>query len=263
MKKQWAMYAARFDVMARRERAMLAAVGLFGPAVLGYSFVLQPNLTRYETHTKTLAKASADVKTIEAQLSVIQAQIKDPDAPNRSALLATRKDLGALDSKLRAMENSLVPPNKMQGFLESFLAKNRTLELLAFSTLPPTPLIERTDEKKTASKTDGSAASGSGKSDAPPAAGNGKGDTPPGGAGGKVEVAPPAPTIATPNIYKHGIEIKVAGNYQDLLAYLTEIERMPQRIIWNRVKLSTELYPRNEMTLTVYTLSLDKQWLVV
>ena len=66
-----------------------------------------------------------------------------------------------------------------------------------------------------------------------------------------------------PCIYKHGIEIRIAGSYNDLLMYLAEIERMPQRIIWNRNKLSTELYPRNEMTLTLYTLSLDKQWLVV
>ena len=230
MKQQWLVYAARFDALVRRERGMVAAAVLIGLGMLGYTFVVEPQLNRFDTHAKALAKATTDLQIAEAQLIGIQAQLKDPDAVNRNALQQSRKELEALDSKLRVVENSLVPPEKMQFFLESLLSKNRTLELLSFNTLPPTPLIERIDEKK---------------------------------ADGKTDAAPVPPAFAAPNIYKHGIEIKIAGSYNDLLMYLAEIERMPQRIIWNRNKLSTELYPRNEMTLTLYTLSLDKQWLVV
>lgn len=230
MKQQWQMYAARFDALARRERGMVAGAILIGLGMLGYTFVVEPQLKRYDTHAKALAKATTDLQVAEAQLIGIQAQLKDPDAVNRNALQQSRKELDALDSKLRVVENSLVPPEKMQVFLESLLAKNRTLELVSFNTLPPTPLIERIEEKK---------------------------------ADGKTDAVPVPAAFAAPNIYKHGIEIKIAGSYNDLLMYLAEIERMPQRIIWNRNKLSTELYPRNEMTLTLYTLSLDKQWLVV
>ena len=230
MKQQWLVYAARFNALARRERAMLAAAVMVGLAMLGYTFLVEPNLLRYENQSKTLAKVGTELKTIEAQLMVTQAQLKDPDAVNRNALLQSRKDLGILDAKLRETESSMVPPEKMQTFLESLLSKNRNLELLALNTLPPKPLIERVDEKKN----DGKAG------------------------------ATPVPTgKPPPNIYKHGIEIRIAGSYNDLLMYLAEIERMPQRIIWNRVRLSTERYPRNEMSLTVYTLSLDTQWLVV
>ena len=230
MKQQWQAYAARFDALTRRERGVVAAAVLVGVTMLGYTFLVEPQLLRHETQTKNLAKTTAELKTIEAQLMVMQAQLKDPDAANRNALQQSRKELGTLDGKLRATESSMVPPEKMQVFLESLLSKNRNLELLALNTLPPKPLIERTEEKKA----------------------DGKGSTPPQPVG-----KPP------PNIYKHGIEIKIAGSYNDLLMYLVEIERMPQRVIWNRVKLSAEHYPRNEMSLTVYTLSLDTQWLVV
>ncbi|MCX7178706.1 MAG: type II secretion system protein GspM [Proteobacteria bacterium] len=230
MKQQWLVYAARFNALARRERAMLAAAVMVGLAMLGYTFLVEPNLLRYENQTKTLAKVGTELKTIEAQLMVTQAQLKDPDAVNRNALLQSRKDLGILDAKLRETESSMVPPEKMQTFLESLLSKNRNLELLALNTLPPKPLIERVDEKKN---------------------------------DGKAGTTPVPTGKPPPNIYKHGIEIRIAGSYNDLLMYLAEIERMPQRIIWNRVRLSTERYPRNEMSLTVYTLSLDTQWLVV
>lgn len=234
MRQQWQMYAARFDALARRERGIVAGAVLFGLGILGYTFLVEPQLVRHEIHTKNLAKATTDLQVSEAQLIGIQAQLKDPDAANRNALQQSRKELEALDSKLRIVESSLVPPEKMQGFLQALLSKNRTLELLAFNTLPPTPLIERTEEKKTEGKTEG-----------------------------KADTTPAPPALAAPKIYKHGIEIKIAGSYNDLLMYLADIERMPQHIIWNRNKLSTELYPRNEMTLTLYTLSLDKQWLVV
>jgi len=242
MKQQWRMYAARFDALARRERGIVVGAVLFGLAMLGYTFLVEPQLVRYDTQTKALAKATTDLQISEAQLMGIQAQLKDPDAVNRNALQQSRKELDALESKLRMVENSLVPPEKMQIFLESLLSKNRTLELLSFNTLPPTPLIERIEERKPDAK--------------PEAKADGKTD-------GKPDAAPVPAALAAPNIYKHGIEIKIAGSYNDLLMYLAEIERMPQRIIWNRNKLSTELYPRNEMTLTLYTLSLDKQWLVV
>ena len=241
MKQQWLMYAARFNALARRERGVVTGAVLFGLVMLGYTFLIEPQFVRYDTHKKNLAKATTDLQISEAQLVGIQVQLKDPDAVNRNALQQSRKELESLDSKLRLVENSLVPPEKMQFFLESLLSKNRTLELLSFNTLPPTPLIERVEERKVEARTD---AKTDAKPESKPAAGS-----------------PPA--FATPNIYKHGIEIKIAGSYNDLLMYLAEIERMPQRIIWNRNKLSTELYPRNEMTLTLYTLSLDKQWLVV
>lgn len=215
MKQKWRELAARFDALARRERIMVALALLLGGGFLGYTLLIEPQLLRQATLTKRIAQVAGELAATEAQLVVIQAKLKDPDASNRFALQQGRKELAALDSKLRSLESSMVPPDKMQAFLESLLSKNRNLELLALRTLPPTTLIER------------------------------------------------AVGVAAPNIYKHGVEIRIAGRYNDLLMYLAEIERMPQRIMWNRLTLVAEQYPRNVLTLTVYTLSLDKQWLVV
>jgi hypothetical protein len=38
---------------------------------------------------------------------------------------------------------------------------------------------------------------------------------------------------------------------------------MPQRVMWNSVRFEVIRYPRNEMTVRVYTLSLDRNWLVL
>lgn len=228
MMRKWRQLAARFDALSRRERGMAALIVLLGGGLLGYSLLVEPQLTRQASMSKRISQANTDMAGIEAQLAAMQPQLKDPDAGNRAALQQVRTSMAGLDTQLRGLEGSMVAPEKMQAFLESLLSKNRNLELLALRTLPLAPLIartERAEEKKAEVKNTGAA--------------------------------------AAPNIYKHGVEIRIAGSYNDLLTYLTELERMPQRIIWNHVVLSVEQHPRCVLTLTLYTLSLDKQWLVV
>ena len=232
MKQQWQILATRFDALARRERSMVAAAVLLTLLFLGYSLLIGPQLARRADLRQRIVRAGSERLSVEAQLAGVRAQLADPDVGNRAALLQARASIAVLDAKLRGLGSTLVPPERMQAFLESLLSKNRHLELLALRTLPPTPLIEP-------------AATGSG------------GDK-------KTAVKPAAESgPAAPNIYKHGVEIRIAGSYDDLLTYLAELERMPQRILWNRVALTVDKYPRSILTLTVYTLSLDKQWLVV
>jgi MSHA biogenesis protein MshJ len=66
-----------------------------------------------------------------------------------------------------------------------------------------------------------------------------------------------------PQIYKHGVQITVRGSYADLLRYLEALEKLPNQMYWGELALSVEKHPNAVMTLTVYTLSLDKAWLTV
>lgn len=65
------------------------------------------------------------------------------------------------------------------------------------------------------------------------------------------------------NIYKHGIEIRLAGGYHDLLAYVDDLEKGPQKILRGNMQFAVQKHPVSELTLTVYTLSLESIWLVV
>jgi MSHA biogenesis protein MshJ len=64
-------------------------------------------------------------------------------------------------------------------------------------------------------------------------------------------------------IYKHGVKITVRGSYADLLQYLTELEKLPTQMFWGVAKMDVIQHPTVELTLTLYTLSLDKTWLQV
>jgi MSHA biogenesis protein MshJ len=238
MKEQLLELLERFDALSQRERATIAGAVLFGMLVVGYLVWINPQIARQATQAKRVVQAKNDLAALETQLSTLQAQHKDPDASNRTALQDVRKTMAAIDVRLRNVQDSLVMPDKMQAYLEGLLARNRNLELLSLRTLPVAPLIDK-----------------------PGAAQVAESDSAKAGRGGKV-TGSAADALAT-NIYKHTIELRVAGSYEDLLAYLEAIEAMPQHTVWAHAELVVDKHPRCVMTITVYTLSLDKLWLVV
>lgn len=70
-------------------------------------------------------------------------------------------------------------------------------------------------------------------------------------------------TASEKQIYKHGVKITVRGSYADLLQYLTSLEKLPTQMFWGAAKMDVLQHPTAELTLTLYTLSLDKTWLQV
>ena len=65
------------------------------------------------------------------------------------------------------------------------------------------------------------------------------------------------------NVYKHGIEISLQGRYLDMLNYLDRLEALPWQMFWSEAKMDARDYPAVRITVTVFTLSLDRDWLVV
>lgn len=77
------------------------------------------------------------------------------------------------------------------------------------------------------------------------------------------DAAAPQPAATEKNIYKHGVQITVRGSYADLLQYLTALEHLPTQMFWGVAKMNVVQHPTAELTLTLYTLSLDKTWLQI
>jgi MSHA biogenesis protein MshJ len=66
-----------------------------------------------------------------------------------------------------------------------------------------------------------------------------------------------------PMLYRHGLELVVDGSYLDCLKYLEAVERLPWHLYWGGLSLTAKEYPQNEITLELFTLSLDKEWIGV
>lgn len=241
---QWTQWAEKFSALKPRERGIVAFALVFGGGFLIFSFGIEPFLLKARNASRTEAAARAELAQQQTQLAVLMAQNADPDAANRRRLAQAKQELAAVGERLASFEAGMVPPARMQAFLEGLLARNRAIELLGLKTLPATRV----------GAVGPSAAPGPGATPTPLDTKN----------PGKDRAAQgDMASVAADGIYQHGIEIRLAGSYNDLLNYLAELERMPQRVMWNSVSLTVEKHPRNVMVLRVYTLSLDRNWLVV
>jgi MSHA biogenesis protein MshJ len=72
------------------------------------------------------------------------------------------------------------------------------------------------------------------------------------------------PSAAMPKpveLYRHGVEITLKGSYFDLVQYLAQLEKLPDRLLWGSVQLQVEEYPQVKLTLVVYTLSKQRSLL--
>jgi MSHA biogenesis protein MshJ len=236
---QWTQWAEKFAVLTRRERVIVAVAVVLGGGYLIFNFGIDPLLQKARSATKAEATARTDLAQQQALIAMLAAQNADPDAGNRQRLAQAKKELATVGERLARFEAGMVPPARMQAFLEGLLAKNRTIEVLGLKTLPVTLVGASLAAEKIAAGAVVQTATDPGKDQAGAASGSDDG------------------------IYQHGIEIRLAGSYNDLLNYLVELERMPQRVMWNSVSLKVEKHPRNVLVLRVYTLSLDRNWLVV
>ena len=64
-------------------------------------------------------------------------------------------------------------------------------------------------------------------------------------------------------VYKHGVRLTLRGSYADLVQYMTRLEGMQQLMYWSNLDLKVVKYPVSEMSLVLYTLSLDRTWLQI
>jgi MSHA biogenesis protein MshJ len=64
-------------------------------------------------------------------------------------------------------------------------------------------------------------------------------------------------------LYRHGIEITVSGSYLRMLTYVSQLERLPAKIMWGNMELQAGAYPVVTLKITLYTLSSEKTWLLI
>ena len=237
MKAWWLKMSARFDALQRRERVVVSVAVLLGLLLIGYALLVDPAWQRGQDAERRTIASRARLAELDAQLAVLNGPERQPDAAAQTELKALRAQLGDLNARLRSLESALVPPDKMTVLLEEMIGARSGLRLLSLKNLPARPFPERKpDEVK----------------EGVPAAGAGVGAA----TGSTVR-------MPTAGLYQHSVEIRLEGSYQDLVVYLERLEKSPLKILWSDVALSAAHYPRLVLSLTVYSLSLDRAWLIV
>ena len=234
MKQQWTRLATRVDALSLRERIMVFAACAAAIVFLMHFFALGPQLRKQDALNAQITQQQNNIEGIDNEIRArVEAARNDPDAAVRTRLAAVRRETEELSGQLRAMQNGLVAPERMAPLLDSILRANGRLTLVSVRTLPVESVLEA-GRRAAAAAPDAAAAPA-------PAA-----QAQPGSAG---------------LLYRHGVEITVRGNSLDMIAYMNALEGLPTQLFWGRAQLEAETWPASRLTLTLYTLSLDRKWM--
>ena len=68
---------------------------------------------------------------------------------------------------------------------------------------------------------------------------------------------------AKARIFQHGLNLSFSGNYKSTLVYLQALEASPWRFLWQNIHYKVQAYPTAKVTITVYTLGFQEDWLRV
>ena len=225
MKQRWLKLAARIDVLTLRQRVGLFAACAFVVLYLFYMLAFEPLLREQGRLRAQINQQRTTMAGIDTNITtLVEAFARDPDALTRERLEAARRATRLLSDSLAAMQKGLVAPEQMAPLLQTILRANGRLQLVSLTTLPVTAV-------------------GGPPADAAKPAANA-----------------PAPALAG-LLYRHGVQVTVQGTYLDMIDYMAALERLPTQLFWGPVQLTVEDYPRANVTLTLYTLSLDSKWL--
>ena len=221
------MYAKRLDARTRRERILIFCAGAAVLLAFLYGLGIAPALERTKTMELRIADQTNQIVAGEAQKAQLEQQLRqDPDTALRERIAGRRKEIAQIDAQLSGLQRSLVPPERMAAVLQDLVGQDRRIRIVRLHNIAASPLVEK--------------------------------DTTDPAAGGK----PAAAGGIGRHVFKHAVQVTVEGNYLDLLAYVARLEKQPWQVYWGRTTMVAD-YPKVQIELTLYTLSLDKAWLVV
>lgn len=224
IKLYWEKLAGKIDDLSLRERALIFLALAFLLVSLVNTLFIDSLLAEQKKFSGQVIQQQEKMKEIQARIeALVQARKNDADSPLRQRLNQVRQQITEGDAYLQSRRDRLVEPAKMADLLQQVLNKNNKLQLVSLQTLPVASLVEKTARQEGTSAT----------------AEQGK------------------------QIFRHGVQLTVRGNYLDLLRYLTELEHLPSSMFWGMARMNVVQHPAAELTLTIYTLSLDKTWLQV
>ena len=211
----WARWSARIDELSLRERALAFVVAAAALVILVHVVALRPLLAQQRAYLDRIKQDQGQLNSINDVL------LKSAKAPNEDPHAARRQRVRELEARIARSERTLAERRKGQ------LTPDQLTRLLQ-------DIVGRNRNLRVQALR---VLPGMALSVAAPA-------TPKGA----------APKAAGP-LYRHQVEVEMAGSYLDLLKYLEDVEALPWRLTWTSVDLRTAVYPEIRLKGTLQTIS--------
>jgi len=225
----------KIDNLNLRERGLVICGVLLLVYFIFELIVLQPLEVNQKKVQNSIKNKNTEIVALNTQLQQIVVASKDSkEERNKREIQRLRQELAALDQSLNAATANLVTPQQMAKLLQDVLGQTDGLRLIKVTSLGSSPLLLNGEKDK------------SGKSK--------QQKTVPGPGADKAEAS---------TAYKHGLRIEFEGNYFTTIDYMKKLEGLKWKFFWDGIHYKVTDYPDATGSLSLYTISLDKNWIGV
>ena len=219
MKHLWHDWARYFDSFSPRRKVAIAAVLLAVVYGAFYLLIFAPMMARNQSLSSEITLLARELNNLTAQEKVLsQGVSQDSRVQKVQTVKGLKQRVDELDQRLESLSLGLIGAHQLPIVLRDVLRQRGNLELVSMRAMPAEPMQVN--------------------------------NTPSSDIGETVEV----PAI----LFKHRVSLRLRGKFFDLQQYLTALESGPWRFYWERLDYRVDTYPKAEVTLNVFTLSLDQ-----
>jgi MSHA biogenesis protein MshJ len=211
----------KIDGRILRERVLIFLT-LLAIIFLLWNFLVQSTVDRERDALQAEATTIAsEQKTLETQMSTLaMAMASDPAIAKTDQIRSLNTRIAEVEERLSGLSQGLISAEQLPKVLEDVLLRTSSVKLLHVRTLAATEL-----QLVTATLN---------------------------------ETNQGEPRVGGTGVYKHGVLIRVAGNYAQLLQLMTEIEALQWKFYWESLDYTVTQYPNAEIDIRVFTLSSEE-----
>lgn len=223
----------RIDGLTLRERAIVLAAILLAVYFVFETFVMEPiGINQKAVHSR-IVQTNKQIAAMNIQMKkLLAASPGSQGQKDRQEIQRLKQEMARIDGELHEATASLVEPQQMAKLLQKVLAQTNGLRLGKVTSLGSSPLLQQQQSA----------------------------DKPAGKNTGK-EANKPLRGSTVGMVYKHGLQIEFNGDFLATLDYLKKLEQLEWNFFWDNIKFQVKDYPEATSVLTLYTISLNKNWI--
>ncbi|WP_019027307.1 hypothetical protein [Colwellia piezophila] len=228
MKQQWLEYCDKYLQLSSREQYLLLLTGVVAIFfIISYLFIddKSAKTTHFDKQSRQMTSA---IKTLSFSIEQYQKALKqDPNKKIVKQITQLETKLAKIDKQLVHFTTDLISPIEMREALLRLLTLEPGVSLLSFELMGAQPLLDLPTNQQS--------------DDAEKLS---------------------AEQLGL-NLYKHGIKIRLSGQYFQLRNYLRQLEQLSWKFFWQGFEFEVKEYPRSEVEITIYSLGLNKEFIGV
>jgi MSHA biogenesis protein MshJ len=221
----WRKFEDLLKKRSPRERVILFGAVL-AVTIYGWAMLFfSPSLQANSNLDLRIASTQNLIRTQRSRIDELNAWSRDdPDSAGRVRQRELQQAIIVSDQRLEELYSQLINPQQMSRMLTEILQRETALTLVSLENLGPDLLHTSGLMRDSAN---------------------------PGGAPENIE------------LFKHGLHMVFEGSFMETVRFLRSLEQLANNFYWENLELRIQEYPKARISLDIYTLSTQEEWIGV